>query len=424
MRVDRFLPYYVGFCIVSLFTGIAYETGTFVLRPFDVLVGIGGLLVVSRACARGSIVTLRKPAVYYLFVITYAYRCLNALFLSGTGIALKETIQIIEFVLLVHLVANSTRTREHRRLFFRTLLIGSGVMATLVALWHIGNGYYAGYKQLGDPKYIFSFFALLVIGVFLRNESSRYTTIVLIGALVLTVLSGERKGWVALLGGGGLMYFVSQGRSIRRLLGSILQPRVVIPGTVAIVSLVAVGLQFEYISRQFESIGDLYVILSNFDLRMDPSAFDTSVSNLARLYILLFTVRTALAHPFFGVGTDRWHEALAQVAYSEKSQYMVGAHSEYQRFAVENGLTGLGLYVLVWGAAIRNSIRRYHFTESGSETKRLEVVGMVIFGALINLFLGGGALNILFMALAVGLLVGLENEPAPVSRRRVSSVAL
>jgi O-antigen ligase len=144
---------------------------------------------------------------------------------------------------------------------------------------------------------------------------------------------------------------------------------------------------------------------------MDPSAFDTSVSNLARLYILLFTVRTALAHPFFGVGTDRWHEALAQVAYSEKSQYMVGAHSEYQRFTVENGLTGLVLYVLAWGAAIRDSVRQYHLTESGSEARRLEVVGLALFGALINLFLGGGALNTLFMALVVGLLVGLENEP-------------
>jgi O-antigen ligase len=150
---------------------------------------------------------------------------------------------------------------------------------------------------------------------------------------------------------------------------------------------------------------------------MDPSAFDTSVSNIARLYILLFTVRTALAHPFFGVGTDRWHEALAQVAYSEKSQYMIGAHSEYQRFAVENGLTGLGLYVLAWGAAIRDAVRRHHLSTSVGEARTLEIAGLTLFGAFINLFLGGGALNILYMALSVGLLVGLKNDPSAASRR-------
>jgi hypothetical protein len=67
--------------------------------------------------------------------------------------------------------------------------------------------------------------------------------------------------------------------------------------------------------------------------------------------------------------------------------------------------------VLAWGTAIRDSVRRYHVTETGSEARGLEVIGLALFGALINLFLGGGALNISFMALVVGLLVGLENNP-------------
>jgi hypothetical protein len=406
--MDRFLSKYTALCVLALFLGVQYKIGV-VLRPFDALVGLGGLFLVGRASVRGRIDTLTKPTVYYLFVATYSYRCVNALFLSSTGIALKETLQVVEFVLLAHLIAVSTRSSEHRRLFFRTLLLGSGLLALGAAAWHVSNGYYAGYKELGDSKYVFSLFALLSFGEFLRGKS-RYAGIALLVAVVLTVLSGERKGWVALMGGGGLMYFVYQGRSIRRLLAEILHPRVLVGGTVTIAVVVAVGLQFEYVSRQFETIGDVYVLLSNFDLRMDLSAFETSGSNLARLYILLFTVRTALIHPWFGVGTGRWHEALAAWTYSGKSQYMIGAHSEYQRFTVENGLTGLTLYVLAWGVAIRDSVRRYHCTTGSSETRRLEIVGLALFGAAINLFLGGGALNIVFMALSVGLLVGLEND--------------
>ncbi len=407
--MDRFLSRYTALCVLALFLGVQYRIGV-VLRPFDALVGLGGLFLVGRASVRGRIDTLTKPTVYYLFVATYSYRCVNAIFLSSTGIALKETLQVIEFVLLAHLIAVSIRSSQHRRLFFRTLLIGSGLLALGAAAWHVSNGYYAGYKELGDSKYVFSLFALLAFGEFLRGKS-RYAGIALLVAVVLTVLSGERKGWVALMGGGGLMYFVYQGRGIRRLLAGILHPRVLVGGAVTIAVVVAVGLQFEYVSRQFETIGDVYVLLSNFDLRMDLSAFETSGSNLARLYILLFTVRTVLIHPWFGVGTGRWHEALADWTYSGKSRYMIGAHSEYQRFTVENGLTGLTLYVLAWGVAIRDSVRRYHGNTSSTETRRLEIVGLALFGAAINIFLGGGALNILFMALAVGLLVGLENEP-------------
>jgi len=407
--MDRFFSRYVALCVLSLFMGIQYKAGV-VLRPFDALIGMGGLLLVGRASVRGSIDALKKPAAYYLFVVTYSYRCLNAIFLSGAGTVLKETLQVIEFVLLAHLIAASTRTEEGRRIFFRTLLVGSGIMALLTVIWHVSNGHYAGYKELGDSKYIFSLFALFALGKYLRSESERYIIGVLLGATILTVLSGERKGWLALIGGGGAMYFVFLGGTVRHLLSILFRPRFVLGGIVALVSVIAVALQFEYVIQQVETIGDVYVLLLNFDLQMDLSAFETSGSNLARLYILIFTIQTVMSHPWFGVGTGRWHEALAKAAYSDKSSYMIGAHSEYQRFAVENGFTGLGLYVLAWGVAVRDAFQRYYRRARATEERVLEVVGVSLFGVLINLFLGGGALNIVFMALAVGLLVGLEND--------------
>jgi uncharacterized membrane protein YvlD (DUF360 family) len=160
--MDRFLSRYAALCVLSLFLGIQYNIGV-VLRPFDALVVAGGLILIGRASVRGYIDTLKKPAVYYLFAATYFYRCINALFLSGTGTALKDTLQVVEFFLLVHLIAVATRTEEDRRLFFRILLIGSGLMAALTAIWHVGNGYYAGYKELGGTKYVFSLFGLLVL---------------------------------------------------------------------------------------------------------------------------------------------------------------------------------------------------------------------------------------------------------------------
>lgn len=408
ISVERSLPTFVALCIVSLLTGVQYQAGV-VLRPFDALIGIGGVILVGRASIRGRIDALQKNPVYVLFAITYGYRCGSAFLLSGMGTAVKETIQVIEFIVLVHLIAAATRREEDRRIFFRALLVGVGVLSVATALWHIENGSFAGYKQLGDPKYAFSLFVLLAIVSYLRNDTT-VRRIVLASAGFLAILSGERKGWVALAAAGLMMYYVLQGRSIRRLVSGVLQPRVVLGGGIAFAIILAGALQFEYVTRQFRTMYDLYVIASKVSLEVDPSTFETSGSNIVRLYVLLFTIRTAFAYPLLGVGTGGWHDALAEAAQSRHSNFLIGAHSEYQRMAVENGLTGLGLYITTWFTALRTVVDRFREAIDRHRTSVLAIAGLTVFGAVINLFLGGGALNILFLALPVGLLLGLKND--------------
>jgi len=409
-RIDRILPWHVGLCVVSLFLGVQYQVGV-VLRPFDAFMGLGGLLLVGRASVRGRTTSLRKNPVYTLFVVTYGYRCVSGFFMSGMGIAIKETIQIVEFILLVHLVASATRDERRRRQFFRVLLIGLGGLSVLTAAWHIAHGSVANYKDLGDPKYAFALFALLASVSYLRKRTS-IRGIVLIGAILLAVLSGERKGWVALAGAGTIMYFMFQGRSVWGFVSSFFRPRLLFGGGVVAVLMIVAALQFEYVRLQVQSMYDLYVIASNVSLQMDLSAFETSGSNLARLYILLFTVRMALANPIFGVGTGGWYDALASTSEeSVSSNYLIGAHSEYQRLTVENGLVGLGLYVITWFLALRTVVKFFREAPTHLCMSILSLVGLIVFGALINLFLGGGALNIAFLALPVGLLLGLENDP-------------
>jgi len=408
LRVDRLLPWYVGLCVVSLFVGVQYEAGV-VLRPFDALMGLGGLLLVGRASIRGRIGSIRKNPAYVLFVVTYGYRCVSGFFMSGLGTAVKESIQVVEFIVLIHLVASATTSEENRRKFLWVLLIGLGGLSVLAAAWHVAHGSFANYKDLGDPKYAFAVFALLASMSYLRNRTS-IEWIVLIGAVLLAILSGERKGWVALGGAGFVMYFVFQGRSLRKFVSSFFRPRLLLGGGVLAVLMIGTALQFEYVRIQLRSMYDLYVIASNVSLQMDLSAFETSGSNLARLYILLFTIRTAFTYPVFGVGTGGWHDALAKTAQSGSSNYMIGAHSEYQRLTVENGLLGLGLYVVTWFLTLRTAVRFFRRAPGHLRKSMLTIIGLAVFGALINLFLGGGALNILFLALPVGLLVGLEND--------------
>lgn len=417
MYVEYILPVYTAICIVSLFSGVTYDVGPIVLRPFDAMVLMGGAIITAAASVRGRIRHLRKNSLYYLFLFLYVYRVINGALLTGAGEAVKELIQATEFIVLIHLISITTFTEEKRRKFLRVLLFGFGVSATVVAVWHIGQGSYANYKRLGDPKLLFGAFALLAIGRYMNSGAKESGGVLMAFALLLAILSGERKGWVALAGAVATMYVVMQNVSIRRVFARILRPRVVLAGGVLAVVGIGIALQFEYIERQFASMYDLYIIASKVDLEMDLSQFETSSSNLARLYILLFAVRATLAHPVFGAGTGRWHDALNQMARTDDSRFMIGAHSEYQRFAVENGLTGLFLYVTLWVLAIRRAIHFEKLFPVNQQHSAIIIVGLSVFGAIINLFLGGGALNTIYLALSVGLLTGLENDRALLQHR-------
>jgi len=399
--------------------GLNYKVGSVVLRPFDVLVLGGGGLVLAALLVRGRIRRIRKGSLYYLFVTLYSYRVLSALFLNGASEAIIEFVQVCEFLVLIHLIAGCTKERNSRRVFLRTLLIGSGLIAVTVALWHISRGSYAGYKRLGNSKLIFSLFALLAMTRHMGDKKSGGFWVFF--AVLLALLSGERKGWVALAGSVAVVYTVIQGVSLRKTLTRLLRPRIIFAGSILAVVGIGVALQFEYVERQFTSMYDLYLIASEIELNVDLSQFETSGSNLARLYILLFAIRATLAHPIFGVGTGRWHDALNQMARTDDSRFMIGAHSEYQRLAVENGLTGLTLYIALWVLAIRRAVRFARLPLANQQSGTLSIVGLTVFGALINFFLGGGALNTIYLALSVGLLLGLENDRELVKPRLKSA---
>jgi O-antigen ligase len=410
MTIERILPVYIAVCVISIFIGISYKIGGVVLRPFDALVAGGALMALGRSAVRGKVDYVAKNKLYYLFLALYFYRCINALFLNGYAEAIKESIQVLEFIILIHLIAIVTRTEKDRGVFIQTFLVGCGVLGILVAGWHISNGMYANYKKLGDSKLIFSLFALLAVVRYMGAEKKKEGRALAVFAILLALLSGERKGWVALAGSVAIVYMVIQGVSLRKTLTRLLRPRIILVGSILAAIGIGVALQFEYVERQFTSMYDLYLIASEIELDVDLSQFETSGSNLARLYILLFAIRATLAHPIFGVGTGRWHNALNQMARTDDSRFMIGAHSEYQRLAVENGLTGLSLYITLWVLAIRRAVRFARLSLANQQSSALVVVGLTVFGALINFFLGGGALNTIYLALSVGLLLGLEND--------------
>jgi O-antigen ligase len=116
----------------------------------------------------------------------------------------------------------------------------------------------------------------------------------------------------------------------------------------------------------------------------------------------LVLVADALSeNPLFGVGTERRIEAASQFA---PEVPVATGHGEYQRYAVENGLTGLLLYVTAWAFIFFRAVRHSRAFLTEGRTYAAFIVGFVSYSIFVNLFMGGGGINIMFMSVSIGLI--------------------
>lgn len=414
MSVDRILPYYVGVCIVSLFTGIAYETDALVLRPFDAMIGVALVVIVGAASMRGYARRLEKGLPYYLFATLYLYRGLSGLVMTGPALAVKELIQGVEFLALIHLVGQAVKEKDNRIRFLQTLYVGFGVVAVGTALLHIAEGQYSGYKYLGDlgytsggaAKYAFGLFGLMA-AIFWASDRDRWYMFPVFGlALVLTLLSGERKGWVALAAAGVGMYYVASNLRVSRILESLFSVRTFAVAAGLVVA-ISVASNYDYTRESLGSFQDTYrfVVESEFDyVPVRPG----QRQDVGRYNGLVFIADALSRRPVFGVGTERAKEAVEEIP--NPGVDITTGHGEYQRYALENGLLGLVLYVAAWVLLLVEAIRYSRRMLRRDYLTSLFLIGFVLYSVVVNMFMGGGAHNIVFMSLSIGLLLSLKNR--------------
>lgn len=399
MRVSRILPYYTGLSIVSLFTGISYDAGWIVIRPFDLMLAVALLVNMGVIAKRGEVRRLEKPLSYYLFAALYLYRGLSGLVMTGPVLALKELIQGFEFLMLIHFVARVTETKVNRSRLLRTLYIGFGLVAVVTAALHIAEGQYSGYKYLpgGEQKYVFGLFGLLAFYYWIGSHKIKFTLPVLGLALILALLSGERKGWVALVPAVLTMYYVQSNFRVWRMLRDVFRIRYLV-----VVGLVIVGVllstRYDYAQQQFENLRGAYELVT----RNEFSYVSLPANDAGRYNGLVFVVDALSRYPVFGVGTERGREALNEIT-TPRVDITIG-HGQYQLYALENGIIGLALYTLLWLSLIWKTLYGTNYTRLTNKHHIISC-GIIIYSVVINMLMGGGSINLLITALSIGMVV-------------------
>lgn len=407
IAVDRWAPRLLGLATGLMVSGVEADLGV-KIRPFDLAVLLAAAL---------TFLTLRqgKSTPAGLASVVTAM-CLYGLYLTGNGAllsrmsdAVKEGLQYGFFILFFLTFVVAIRGDAPTQRFARWAL-GSLVLVGLWnAAWHLSQGILSGWKGLDEPKLAHSlvvvFIAAIVAG---RGQRLRIWAPVLCAALVLMILSGERKGWIAATAAILVLQLLANAhllRPTRLMMHSLF-------AAAGISLLVAAAPSVPYIQKQIDSSRSfVQLALSGRDLTK-ISAEETTISNRARLFGLALARGFYSEAPVFGIGLENYDRRVR--AMDLPDVFEKGAHNEVLRIAAELGSVGLALYallyvvigrraaVLVWHRGLLDPLAQF----------RLRLgIALFAYGAVANVFLGGGGVNLFLVFLPAALIFSV---PTPV----------
>jgi hypothetical protein len=324
--------------VLSLMLPIRMETGLLLVRPFEFLIALGMLGWPLIAARRG----IRVP-VGLLLLLPYLTWHVASATVGGPRNTAREALQVFVVTMFAFLVAQEASRLDMKRLS-RRLLLGIAAIALGTIVWHVAHGYWAGWKQIPDPRLSFVFLPVVLAGLilFAEAEKRRRLYFVWAGLFPVLLLSGERKALVIYLILSALLF--ARGRLA-----------LIVPALAAAfvgLLLLSTVVADPYLQKQIRTLVEPGAS-GNYEYVLATGQYlpgDTP-SDVQRAFALHVSSQMFAEHPLFGVGTNQY-EAIVRETYPNAPEDMrLAIHGEFQRVMTENGLVGLSLYALVWVAA-------------------------------------------------------------------------
>lgn len=305
-----------------------FRAGGIALAPSDIVsllsIGFTALVVLE-----GKAEKLMHPCMGFLVLFT-GYVFLNGLLNRVPLMPLViETVQWLAILCLLSLMyAYGVFDDEWVMVYFTYLLF---FICTLVALWHFAQGYQSGFKLLGVSKYGFGVLCSLL---YLYRDKVRAFHLLMLVALVLLVLSQERK---ALLGF-GLLFFFDQllvKNLMRKSLNETYTWTILLALSFMVFTAVTTTL---YVG--FETLADTLEITQE-DVLFANQSEARWVSNLHRKLLLANGLDILLQHPVLGVGAKMLPNFM--FSYFNYDELAIYTHNFVLDTAIEYGLLGIAL---------------------------------------------------------------------------------
>lgn len=331
-------PLLLGFSGGSIFFDVGINYAGIQVRAFDVLIAILLFIPLVRILTSASVPKLRISAFVWLLVLYTAYAFVHTLTLSGFAFSLRESLPLLEGIVFLMLGLFVLRTPNDIKLFLISFLFTTWAASIYNVLYHVLQGVWFNYKDRGPQKLSHAASFVMTI-LFIRGSPRQriFFGILALIALTFTLMSGERKGWIAVFVSLCVLgLFDTRGR--------VQIPRFVTRLVTLTLASVGAGLFLlnlfpeSYVSRQIDSL----VSAAQFGQESSFRA-ETTQSNRMRSAITIAAINVVRTYPITGIGVGNFQNYAPIFEASSSSQDI---HNEYLRIAAETGLVGLSVFIL------------------------------------------------------------------------------
>jgi len=390
----------LAFFILTLFFDFDYETAIVRIRIIDVFLVV---LVILMILSAGRFKTTSNAAAmsFYLFIL---YLLINGIIKIGFSTIIKEIIQLVEYVFLMHLIAKATDDSKKRKEFLDVLFWGVGCIAFYSMIYNVSSGNYTNYKDLDAPKHSFAIFALLaVIRLLTSKKKTQFQLVIVLLALSMLLLAGERKGWIGCIVGGGVFTYLQLKASLSKKNINAIATFLIIVATIGAITelYLASQPQLRYLDRQLSSFADISNVFS------DDNSEYASQSDEERIFMFNLGLQLFAKNPVSGIGMDQFRGYVDEATHGEFSH---DAHNFYLKVLAEEGIIGIVLFLLPLFLIFIELWKKSKSKITRISTDGRIVLALFFLGSFVNFFLAGKALSWLYVILPCGMLLGLNRE--------------
>ena len=321
--------------LLSLMLPLRLKTGLVLLRPFELVIIAAFLLGAGQERWRD----IKLPPGLLLLLPFLFWHTASARSVSFENAA-REGLQVGVVGIFAFVLAQEARFLNIARAA-RLLLWGMTAIMAGTIVWHLLHGYWIGWKLVADPRLAFTFLPPLLAGIILFTEPEKRQSLWLAwaGLAPLLLLSGERKALLIYLFLTVLL--PARGRLVPIAAGALV--------AFAALFVLSTVIDDPYLDKQVRTLvdpastGDYEYVLATGRYRPGDTP-----SNVQRAFAYAVSRELFAQHPLLGVGTNEYVNIVAQRFPNLSSDLRIGIHGEFLRVLTENGLLGLGAYLLVW----------------------------------------------------------------------------
>ena len=372
------------------------------IRVFDIILLLLTLHYATAVATSGSFRRIAGQDVIYAYLLLATYFILNAALLTSVTEAFKELIQTISYIAFFWILTDLLGDKRRFQIFFTSFLFGIWALSLFNAGSFMARGNFQGFKQDAGSLKLTHGYSLVITVLWAiysaKRRNFRTTLLLVIVAFALTLLSGERKAWLAAIA--ALMLATSISNSGRIAPGRLLGRALMIVALILPLLIVAKASdEKSYVSKQLTST------FSAFNKFMDPSynaiddAQDT-VSNRARLYVTKQAQDVVATRPIFGLGLGQFFPYVKSKSLSLPKEMSGGVHNEYLRIAAETGFVGISLYFIWFFIIFRRSmicVRSLPYLDHQTRFRIRVGIAMLVFGFVMIAFRAGSSFTVLII---------------------------